>query len=204
MRVHRFGETFIICLVLSGCASGPSSVMTESWVNPRLPRPPALEKALVVAFARSEEMRMMYEDEMVRQLASRGTEATPSYRVVPAPAADKFPDADALERAAKDASIPYLITSRLVNIKAKPGSERTRQVSWSDLYDKATEETRTVPAEGTAVIESYVYDVATRDAVWSGTTETELPAANRQEVASELIRILLKQMAELRMVKVIN
>jgi hypothetical protein len=173
-------------------------------MNPRLTEPPPVEKAMAVAFARSEEIRKLYEDEMVRQLSQRGVTAVASYTVVPAPEADRFPDTAKLEQAARAASIPYLVTSRLTQLKARPGSSKTRDVSWPDLSVAAEQETRTVPAEGKAVIESYLYDVATKQAVWSGTTETEVPAANRQDVASKLVHLLLEDMARLELVKTIN
>ncbi|MEO7853421.1 MAG: hypothetical protein ABIR94_14375 [Rubrivivax sp.] len=115
LRAGLFG----LVMVLGACAA--PTVLNTQWSSPDFKGKP-IKSILVVAVVKDTANRRTFEDAMVRQLASKGVKAEPSYRY--------SPDAGVMEQAkmqqaVKESGATGVLLSRVVNVsqsvKVSPG-----------------------------------------------------------------------------------
>lgn len=98
--------------LLAACAS---TTIVEQWQSPDYKGGP-FKRVLVVGISKEATVRRIFEDEFVRQLRARGTDAVAGYTLIPE---DGQVDRPRLERAVKEAGADGVIVTRVVKVEQK-------------------------------------------------------------------------------------
>jgi hypothetical protein len=101
--------------VLALLAACSSTTIVDQWQRPDFKGGP-FKRVLVVGVTTEATVRRIFEDEFVRQLRARGTEAVASYTLIPE---DGQVDRARLERAVKEAGADGVIVTRVVKVEQK-------------------------------------------------------------------------------------
>jgi hypothetical protein len=101
--------------VLALLAACSSNTIVDQWQRPDFKGGP-FKRVLVVGVTTEATVRRIFEDEFVRQLRARGTEAVASYTLIPE---DGQVDRARLERAVKEAGADGVIVTRVVKVEQK-------------------------------------------------------------------------------------
>lgn len=99
-------------LIVSACSS---TTVVDQWQSPDFKGGP-FKRILVVGVTSQATIRRIFEDEFVRQLRSRGTDAVASYTLI---SEDGQVERPRLERAVKEASADGVIVTRVVKVEQK-------------------------------------------------------------------------------------
>ncbi len=187
-----------LALVLSGCSS---TTVVDQWRDDDFTDAP-LSNLLVIGMSKDPGRRRQYEDAMVRQLSAiDGVEALASYKLLPSE--------DALEKeqiveAITGRGIDGVLITRLVGEDKRRRHVEPRTMgalgydyygyyyrSYNDVYGPG------YLAQDTVVtLQTNLYDVATEELVWFGTTESFDPQSVTQiidELATLVVEKLKKQ-----------
>lgn len=96
--------------LLAACAS---TTIVDQWQSPGFSGGP-FKQILVVGVTKEATVRRIFEDEFVRQLRARGTDAVASYTLIPE---DGQVDRPRLERAVKESRADAVIITRIVKVE---------------------------------------------------------------------------------------
>ena len=111
MCARAFAVAILLAL-LAGCAS---TSIVEQWQSPDYKGGP-FKRLLVVGVTKEATVRRIFEDEFVRQLRARGTDAVASYTLIPE---DGQVDRPRLERAVKESGADGVIITRVVKVEQR-------------------------------------------------------------------------------------
>jgi|SRR5262245_60992573 len=98
--------------VLTACSS---TTVVDQWQSPDFKGGP-FKRVLVVGITTQAATRRIFEDEFVRQLRARGTDAVASYTLIPEDGPVERPR---LERAVKEAGADGVIVTRVLKVEQK-------------------------------------------------------------------------------------
>ena len=175
--------------LLGSCAS---TELTNAWVDPEYSGKP-MRKVLVIGEFREPATRRLFEDTMVAKLKSQGTEAVPSYPLIP----DEEKDDAKLEAIVRDAVIQSqadgILMSRLARIdkenRYSPGYVGVRPGVgyYGGFYGHYTSVQSyyappLVHELDVYVLETNLWSVASASMIWTGSTETFNPGDTRKEI----------------------
>lgn len=194
--IKPFGTVLLGAMLVAACAS---TQLTSVWKDPSYQARPA--KVMVIGLAKRPDIRRLFEDEFVRQLQARGTEAIASYTVL----ADKQQDDQAAIAAkVKELGADSILLTRLVDKKTVqfyvPGTVYTPPPyygSWPAYYGNGYSTMYSpgyVAEDQYAVIETNLYETGTGKLVWTATSETLLGDSNRKLIAA-YIEVMVKAMS---------
>ena len=111
MRLMRPRVLVVAALaLLAACAS---TTIVDQWESPGYSGGP-FKRLLVVGVTKEAAVRRIFEDEFVRQLRARGTDAVASYTFIPE---DGQVDQPRLERAVKESNADGVIVTRVVKVE---------------------------------------------------------------------------------------
>lgn len=173
---------FVLPVVVALLAACASTSLRDSWSSPDF-RGGAFKKWLVVGVAPSAVDRRVFEDIMVQKIAARGAQAVQGYLFLPDGQASEAQLDAAVARSGADA----LMLTRVRGVDTRTQVSTTFVPSrgfgpgfWG-MYSGwvAVPDVRQYEL---AHVETSVFDVATRQLVWTGLTETFNPSTVRQEV----------------------
>ena len=102
----------VVLALLSACSS---TTLVDQWQSPDFKGGP-FKRILVVGITKEAVIRRVFEDEFVRQLRARGTDAVASYTLIPE---DGQVERPRLERAVKEAGADGVIVTRVVKVEQK-------------------------------------------------------------------------------------
>jgi predicted transcriptional regulator len=184
-----------IALLLSACAS---TQLTSVWKDPSYQTRPA--RILVIGVARSPLNRRLFEDEFVRQLKSRGTDAIASYTVLSDE--QQGNQADIAKKVAELGADTVLIT-RLVSKKVVqvyvPGTPYYPPPfydTWPNYYAYGYRYMYTpgyITNDEYAVIETNLYDAKTDKLIWAASSETGINDSDKNLIKS-YIKVMVNNM----------
>jgi hypothetical protein len=103
-----------VAALLLVCACSSTTVV-DQWQSPDFKGGP-FKRILVVGVTSQAAVRRIFEDEFVRQLRARGTDAVASYTLIPE---DGQVERSRLERAVKEAGADGVIVTRVVKVEQK-------------------------------------------------------------------------------------
>lgn len=181
----------LLCLVflLPGC--GPATRIDSSWVQQPLPEQD-VKKVLVIALAREEVARNLWENVFVDQLKRSDIEAIPSHPLAEKPIPPKEAAIRAIvDQAGADAVlITHLIDSQ-TSTKWHPGTPRIEPSAFYSgiygYYGEAYNTVYTTPTTSTRTVvnlETNLYDVATGKLLWAARSSTVNPKLLRSDFES--------------------
>jgi hypothetical protein len=177
----RFRKALIygLCFLVVGCAT---TKLTSIWKDPSYSTM-KLEKVMVVALAKEESMRRLFEDEFVRQLAAQNIQAVASYTKFTLEQAHN--DKDTIKLQIQEEGFTAVIVTRLLDKKQQEvyypatttyaGPPGAYYNGWHNYYNTGYS-TMTSPGFSTTYdivrLESNVYDIQADKLIWSGLSES--------------------------------
>jgi hypothetical protein len=184
-----------LALLLPACAS---TKLTSVWKDPSYQSRPS--KILVIGMARSPLNRRLFEDEFVRQLKSRGTDAIASYTVIPdVKQGDQAVIAKKVAELGADAVlITRLVSKKVVQVYV-PGTPYYPPPfydTWPDYYIYGYRYMYTpgyITNDEYAVIETNLYDAKTDKLIWAASSETGINDSN-QNLIKSYIKVMVNNM----------
>lgn len=111
MRARVLAATLLAAL-LAACAS---TSIVEQWQSPDYKGGP-FRRLLVVGVTKEATVRRIFEDEFVRQLRARGTDAVASYTLIPE---DGQVERPRLERAVKESGADGVVITRVLGVEQR-------------------------------------------------------------------------------------
>ena len=191
MRISRGLLLFVPALV-AACAS---TALRDSWMDPQFTGGP-FKKWLVVGAGASVVAQRTLEDAMVAKLKTRGVQASPGWQYLPEARITEA-QLDAAVRAS-GADAMMLVRLRGVETRTQVSTQTvpvTRGgMGWWTTYSTWV----AVPDISTytvATVETTVYSVASKQLVWTGSTETFDPSSVARE-AESFSNVILRALAQ--------
>ncbi len=194
---NSLGLGFLVSLMITACAT---TILTSDWKDPAYQKQP--EKIMVIGVAKKSINKRIFEDEFVRQLKIRGTDAIASYRVM---SDKKQNDHTVIATKMKEHGADALLISRLVSKKtvhtympAKVYHPPEKYGSWRDYYGYGSDEVL-IPGymaeDEYALMESNLYNAGSDKIIWSATSETEMLGTDLEQIKS-YIGIMVKALED--------
>jgi hypothetical protein len=200
--MSRSPSNLFIILILgvflaTACAT---TQLTSVWKDPSYQARPA--KVMVIGVAKVPLNRRLFEDEFVKQLKTRGTEAIASYTVL---ADNQQDDQAAIAAKVKALGADTVLITRLVSKKTVqfyvPGTvyyPPPYYYNWPDYYGYGYRYLYSpgyVAEDQYAVIETNLYETGTDKLIWAATSETSMNDADHKLIKS-YIGIMVNTMAK--------
>lgn len=179
-------------------AACTTTQLTAVWKDPSYQTRPA--RIMVVGVARNPVNRRLFEDEFVRQLKARGTDAIASYTVV---SDEHQVDQDAIakkvaERGADTVLITRLVSKKIVQVyvPGTPYYPPPYYGSWPDYYGYGYRYMYTpgyIAEDEYAVIETNLYEAKSNKLIWAASSETGINDSN-QNLIQTYISVMVNNM----------
>jgi hypothetical protein len=184
--------SMMILMALTGTAAFGQTVLTDVWKD-KAQRGKA-KKIAVFWMARAPQNRLLAENEFVRQLKERGTDAMPFYVVIPP---DKFVERSAAVSMIRELGVDAVLTLRVIDkqtaqttIPAPDPADRTRLSEYYErVYDAPTRD-----ASDMAYLETNFFDVKTEKRIWTARSVSKAQVIDQQAV-SDFIKIMIDRLA---------
>jgi hypothetical protein len=191
-----FGIFLTSAVLVTACTT---TQLSSVWKDPSYQARPA--KILVIGLAKKPEIRKLFEDEYVRQLKARGTEAIASYTVL---AENQPGNKEALVAKVKELGADSVLLTRLVKKETVkvyvPGTAYSPPPyygTWPAYYGNGYNSMYSagyVAEDEYAVIETNLYDAGNEKLVWTALSETLLGDSDRNLVMT-YIEVMVKAMS---------
>jgi hypothetical protein len=191
-----------IAVIVTACSM---TNITSAWKDPSYQRQP--RKIMVIAVAKKPITKRVFEDEFVRQIKARGTDAVAGYTVMPD---EKQGDHSAIDAKMKEQGADAVLISRLASKKTVhtyvPGSVAYPPAyygNWRDYYGYGTQAVYTpgyTAEDEYALMETNLYDAGNDKLIWSASSETEIRGSDQNQIIS-YIGVMVKAMAEQKLLR---
>ena len=202
MMRRSFSIGMMTALLLTACAT---TDLTSSWKDPSYQHQP--RTILVVAMTRKPINKRIIEDEFVRQLKARGTDALASYTLMPD---EKQGDREFIAKTMKDHGAEAVLISRMARKKTVhtfvPGRltyPPSYYNNWRDYYGYGAQTVYTpgyTVEDEYAVMEVNLYDAGSEKLIWSASSETEIEGTNSGQIKS-YVGVMVSTMNGLKILK---
>lgn len=215
MRTLRNSLSFgmLIAMFFTACATTRLTAVWKDQSYQGYPR-----KIMVIGVAKRPVNRRIFEDEFVRQLKARGTDAIASYTVLPD---DKKGDNAAIAAKMKEQAADALLITRLVSKKTVqiyiPGSVYYPPSAyrpwrdhyppyygtWRDYYGYGYQAVYTpgyMAEDEYALMETNLYNAGNDNLIWSALSETEIMGSD-QNLIKSYIGVMVNSMADQKLLK---
>lgn len=188
----------LIAMFITACTM---TKLTSAWKDPLYHGKP--RKILVIGVAKKPINKRIFEDEFVRQLNARGTNAVASYTVM---ADDKQADNAVIAAKMKEQGADAVLITRLASKKTVqtyvPGTvyyPPSYYGNWRDYYGFGYEAIYTpgyTAEDEYALMEINLYDAGNDKLIWSATSETELLGSDQNQIVSyvgAMVKAMVRQ-----------
>lgn len=192
----------LIAIFITACAT---TRLTSAWKDPSYQGQP--HKIMVIGVAKKAVNKRIFEDEFVRQLKARGTDAVASYTVMPDA---KQNDHSVIAAKMKEQGADAVLIARLASKKTVqtyvPGniySPPQYYGNWRDYYGYGYQTMYNpgyMSEEEYALMETNLYDAGNDKLIWSAASETELMGSDQNQIKS-YINVMVNTMADHKLVK---
>jgi hypothetical protein len=184
--------TALCFLILASCSS---TTLTAVWKDPNY-QGGKLGKILIVGVARNDVLRRLFEDEFTARLKARGTDASPSYRIIPSA---EMLDQDKVNAKIESLGMDAVLVTRYVNQKKEtvytPGTYYSG--GWYNWYSRGYGYV-TSPGYYTEYevirLATNIYDTETGTMIWSGLSDTVTGGSTEVEI-KEVIEAIIESLA---------
>ena len=182
----------ISVLLLTSCSA---TTMSAVWKNPNY-QGGKLEKVLVVGVAKDDVIRRLFEDEFTRRLKAHGTDAYPSYSIIPS---SEMLDEETVNAKIANLGMDAVLVTRFVDKKKEtvytPGTTYYAG-GWYNWYSRgygyATSPGYYSEYEVISM-STNIYDAQTGGMIWSGLSDTVTGGSVQVEI-KELIDAITKSL----------
>ena len=196
------GIGLLMAMLITACSL---TKLTSTWKDPSYQRQP--RKIMVIGIAKEPINKRIFEDEYVRQLKARGTDAIASYTVMPD---EKQGDHAFIDAKMKEQGADAVLISRLASKKTVhtyvPGSVTYPPAyygNWRDYYGYGTRAVYTpgyTAEDEYALMETNLYDAANDKLIWSASSETEIRGSDQKQIIS-YIGVMVNAMADQKLLR---
>jgi hypothetical protein len=185
-----------LMLLVAACA-GPSTTIDQVWTAPRAQGERPLHRVVTIFISNDTTMRHAGEDQLARQLAATGVQATPGYAVF-GDQPTNLQNIEALKADLRNRGYDGVVTMRIVGreqeVNAVPSSFDWYWGYWGPWYYGAYSPGY-VYTETIYRLESAAYSLDTGRLVWSALTKTTDPSSAHQLVG-DTSQIVANQLAQ--------
>lgn len=192
---NPFVLLIFMAMLVTACAS---TQITSVWKDSSYQARPA--RIMVVGVAKKSVNRRLFEDEFVRQLKSRGTDAIASYTVLPDV---QQGDSAAIAKKVAELGADTVLVTRLVSKKTVqvyvPGTPYLPPPfygTWPDYYGYGYRYMYTpgyISEDEYALIETNLYEATSNRLIWAALSETGINDSN-QHIIQDYIGVMVKNM----------
>jgi len=195
---HHCVRALLLALVATvawGCAS---TRLVNTWHDAKYSGPP-LTRIMVIDVTRQAGIRRTFEDQVARQLETKGVSAVASYTLIPE---DGEVPKERLAEAVKASGVQGVLVTRLVKVEVQTqvyaapydgppyyGFYGYYSWAWVGLYDAPLVYTYNV-----VVAETNLFDAANDTLIWSGTTET-FPSGNVKKGITAFAAVIINALS---------
>jgi hypothetical protein len=190
-RRISFFSALITCFLLSSCAT---TTTTNVWMDQTYQGP--VKKILVMGISQRPGIQRFFEDEFVRQLRARGTDAIAGYSILPY---DQKMDKDFIAAKAGESGADAVLVARPIGKKIERSYVPGSYYRWGSYYGYAYSPGYVVDDEY-VYIETNLYDVATEKLIWTAQSETIMMATD-QELIKSFINTMVAKLASDKVIK---
>jgi hypothetical protein len=189
-------------------ASCSTTKMGTVWVDKNY-QGGKIKKIFVIGVSENPTRRRVFEDEFVEQLRSLGTDAVPSYSLIPDVEKIDQPTVDAKM---KEVGTDGLIVTTLVDKSTQTVQGSTYyQMGWHRYYSNSYSAVRhqsTSYQYEVFNLETNLYEIRNQKMIWSGLSTTELPYSQPgtfsegaiNKAIQNLIETIVKQLSESQLI----
>ncbi|HXX58430.1 MAG TPA: hypothetical protein VEI96_10555 [Thermodesulfovibrionales bacterium] len=181
--------TIIPVVLLLACATSKTKV-TKVWVDQEY-QGQQFRKMLVVGPSQTQKVRVLFEDEFVKQLRKYGIDAIPSYTVFPQ---ETKVDKEILEAKVAELKADAVLLTRIV-FREMGGQTRSANdipegyyYRMPDMYGRSFSSTGEIfnnaPDNQLFMIETNLYDAKTEKLIWTATSYTQTSGDPRNAIPS--------------------
>jgi hypothetical protein len=200
--VAALGFVLIGFLVIGCASSGPK--IKESWKRPNYTG--KVRQVYLIGVTHNHNLRKLFEDELVRQLAQRGVTGVPSY---PDLVISGKVDREALRARLKAKGTDAVLVARLAGKEQRTAAFSARQAGYGVgtgpihvYYEEDYNSSIEIVAPGPAVENDYsmvnisanLFETESAQAVWSTLTETTINYDNKEARLREFAQSLVSNM----------
>jgi hypothetical protein len=193
------GFAMLTAMLVTACAT---TELTSVWKDRSYQGQP--RKILVIGIARKALNKRLVEDEFVRQLKVRGTDAVASYTVMPD---DEQGDREVIAAKMKEQGADAVLISRLASRKTvytyvPITGPSFHYDNWRDYYAYGFQSVSTpgyMDEDEYALMETNLYDAGSDKLIWGAASETEMHGSDQSQIKS-YIGVMVKAMADQKVV----
>jgi hypothetical protein len=206
MKANGFAFTIlllfaaVIVALLASCAS--TTEINGAWVNPEAGKRSPVNNVLVIGINRDATARRIYEDAIVAQLAARGIKAQPSYKLLPELGPAPPPE---IETTVRNAGVDAVLVSRTLRVstdlRVTPGYSYgpVGPVGFHSMWGGPYSTAPNIYTVQKVEVETRLFDVKDLALLWSGSSTTN-PTSSMQQTISEFATVLVKALAEAKII----
>ncbi len=182
----------LLIALLAGCST---INVKAAWKNPSYSQHP--KKVMVIGLSSNAVLRRIFEDEFVRQIKARGSDAIAGYTVLPKMEKN---DQEAIAAKVKEYAADTVLITRLVSKKTVqvyvPGTmfiAPPHYDLWPHYYNYGYQTTYTpgyMAEEEYAVIETNLYDAANDALIWAAWSEAGITGSDENLVKAYISKMV--------------
>jgi hypothetical protein len=180
------GLGMIMAMLITACAT---TKLTSAWKDPTYQAQP--RKIMVIGVAKKPVNKRIFEDEFVRRLKTRGTDAVASYTLMP----DAMQGDHAVIIAkVKEQNADAVLISRLASkktvhtyVQGSVSYPPSYYGNWRDYYGYGSQAVYTpgyTAEDEYALMETNLYDSGNNNLIWSASSETEIQGSDQRQIIS--------------------
>ena len=206
-------EIFTLLIIVSFmfCASCSTTTMGTVWADKNY-QGGKIKKIFVIGVSKDPTVRRVFEDEFVDQLKSLGTDAVPSYSLIPS---EEMIDRPTVESKMKEVGADGVIVTTLVDRKTQKVQNTTSYYDrgyyghYSRSYNAQYARHRTTSYEYEVFnLETNLYEIRNQKMIWSSLSDTQLPYSQPgtfsegavNKAIKELIKNIVKRLSESQLI----
>lgn len=195
----RFVLFLVACSFLS--ASCATTKMTDTWRDDAYRG--TIRKVVVVGIFKEPDTRKIFEDEFADRLRARGVDATASRKIV---SDAEMPDKDVVIGKIRKSGADTVLITRVMDMETVknyvPGQAYAvpTYYGYYGAYYGYSYRPAYTETEGTAYLETNLYNVGDEKLIWSGRSKTKL-SATRYELIQAYVKTMIDGLSESKLIR---
>lgn len=204
--------TLLIVVSFLFCASCSTTTMGTVWADKNY-QGGKIKKIFVIGVSKDPTVRRVFEDEFVDQLKSLGTDAVPSYSLIPS---EEMIDRPTVESKMKEVGADGVIVTTLIDKKTQKVQSSTYYADrgWYGHYSYRYSNPQVVRHRTTSYefevfnLETNLYEIQNQKMIWSSLSDTQIPYSQPgsfsegavNKAIKELIQNIVKRLSESQLI----
>ena len=180
--------TIISIVLINACAT---TQFDSVWKDNTYQGGP-LKKVLIIGVTKKQPVRRYFEEELAGKLQATGTDAVPSYTVLPE---DKMPAKETVTAIVNELKIDSVLITKFLDIKDVGTYETIPTVVNAGYYGYYIESSRTESLGYNVVLETKVFETKNEHLIWSALTETIIEGEAENSIDS-FIPVIINKLRE--------